>query len=164
MIGDGKQKVNSRNVHVHLLLRNSVCVCFVGYVFVKLFIGLVIMSVWKLFMTSNTVLKLFKKVPPQALLVRVKYKLLLNQNVVSGLCTQQDFCVSFDNPAVQKYIANLRLEFKTLKAEGDCCEGHKKRRLLEILPIINIIDERNALNENIASLKELTSGQNIVYV
>lgn len=122
------------------------------------------MNVWKLFTTSNTVLKLFKKVPPQALLVRVKYKLLLNRNVVSGLCTQQDFCVSFDNPAVQKYIENLRMEFKTLEAEDDCYEGHKKRRLLEILPIINIVEERNALNENLASLKELTSGQNIGYV
>jgi len=115
-------------------------------------------------MTSNTVLKLFKKVPPQALVVRVKYKLLLNRNVVSGLHTQQDFCVSFDNPAVQKYIENLRVEFKTLQADDDCYEGHKKRRLLEILPIINIIEERNALNENLASLKELTSGQNIEYV
>jgi hypothetical protein len=83
---------------------------------------------------------------------------------VSGLCTQQDSCVSIDNPAVQKYIENLRMEFKTLNAEGDCYEGHKKRRLLEILPIMNIIDERNALNENLASLKELTSGQNIVRV
>jgi tyrosine-protein phosphatase YwqE len=119
------------------------------------------MNVWKVFMTSNTVLKLFKKVPPQALLVRVKYKLLLNRKVVKGLCTQQDLCVSFDNPAVQKYIENLRMEFKTLKTENDCYEGHKKRRMLEILPIINIIEERNALNENLASLKELTSGQNI---
>lgn len=115
-------------------------------------------------MTSSTVFKMFKKVPPQALLVRVKYKLLLNRNVVSGLCTQQDFCVSFDNPAVQKYIENLRMEFKTLKAEDDCYEGHKKRRLLEILPVINIIDQRNALNENLASLQELTSGQTIGYV
>jgi len=122
------------------------------------------MNAWKLFMTSSTVFKMFKKVPPQALLVRVKYKLLLNRNVVSGLCTQQDFCVSFDNPAVQKYIENLRMEFKTLKAEDDCYEGHKKRRLLEILPVINIIDQRNALNENLASLQELTSGQTIGYV
>lgn len=109
-------------------------------------------------MTSNTVLKLFKKVPLQAVLVRVKYKHLLNRNMVSGLCTQQDFCVNFDNPAVQKYIENLRMEFKTLKAEDDCYEGQNKRRLLEILPIINIIEERNALKENLASLKELTSG------
>jgi hypothetical protein len=122
------------------------------------------MNVWKLFMTSNTVLKLYKKVPQQALLVRVKYKLLLNRNVVSGLCTQQDFCVSFDNPAVQKYIENLRMEFKTLKAEGGCCEERKKRRLFEIQPIINIIEERNTLTENLASLNELTSGQNKVYV
>lgn len=122
------------------------------------------MNVWKLLMTSNTSLKLFNKVPPQALFVRVKHKLLFNQNVVSGLCTQQEFRVSIDNPAVQKYIENLRMEFKTLNAEGDCYEGQKKRRLLEILPIINIIDERNALNENLASLKELTSGQNIVCV
>jgi hypothetical protein len=121
------------------------------------------MNVWKLLMTSNTGLKVFKKVPHQALFVRVKYKLLFNRNV-SGLCTQQDFRVSIDNPTVQKYIENLRMEFKTLKAEGDCYEGHKKRRLLEILPIINIIDERNELNENLASLTELTSGQNIVCV
>jgi hypothetical protein len=115
-------------------------------------------------MTSSTALRLFKKVPPQALLVRVRYKLILNRNVARGLCTQQDFCVSFDNPAVQKYIENLRMEFKTLTAEGDCYEERKKRRLLEIQPVINIIEERNALTENLASLKELTSGQNKVYV
>lgn len=114
-------------------------------------------------MINNTVSRLFKKVSPQALLVRVRYKLVLNQNV-SGLCTQQDFSVSFDSPAVQKYIKDLRMEFQTLKLESDCYEGGKKRRLLEIQPIIDIIEERNALTDNLASLKELTAGQNTVYV
>jgi hypothetical protein len=134
--------------------------CFVGYASVALLIViLTIMNVArKLFMKNNSVLKLFKQPPPQALLVCAKYKHLLNRNTVSGFCTQQDFCVSFDNPAVKNYLENLVMEFNTIQTEYDCYEGKNKRRFLEIQPVIDIIDERNALNENLASLKELTSG------
>lgn len=109
-------------------------------------------------MKSNSFLKLFKQPPPQGLLVCAKYKHLLNRNTVGGFCTQQDFCVSFDNPVVKNYLENLIVEFNTLQAEDGCYEGNKKRRLLEMQPVINIIEERNALTENLASLKELTSG------
>lgn len=50
------------------------------------------------------------------------------------------------------------MEFNTLQTEDDCYEGNKKRRLLEIQPVINVIEERNTLIENLTSLKELTSG------
>jgi len=109
-------------------------------------------------MKNNFVLKLFKKVAPQASLVCAEYKHLLARNVVNGFCTQQDLCVSFDNPAIKKYLENLINEFKALQTEDGCYEGNNKRRLLEIQPVINIIEERNTLNENLSSLKELTSG------
>lgn len=122
---------------------------------------LIIMNIaWRLCLKNMCVLKLFKQPPPppRALLVCAKYKHMLHQNAVSGFCTQQEFCVSFDNPAVKMYLENLIMEFNTLKTEDDCYEGNKKRRLLEIQPVINIIEERNALTENLTSLKELTSG------
>jgi hypothetical protein len=109
-------------------------------------------------MKNICIYKLFKQPLPQALLVCAKYKHLLNRNTVNGFCTQQNFCVSFDNPAIKNYLENLVMEFNTLQTEDDCYEGNKKRRLLEIQPVINVIEERNTLIENLTSLKELTSG------
>jgi hypothetical protein len=77
---------------------------------------------------------------------------------VSGFCTQQDFCVSFDDPAVQKYLEKLTMEFKTLQTEDDRYEGNKRRKLLEIQPVIDLLEERKAVIENLACLKELISG------
>lgn len=95
---------------------------------------------------------------PQAVHLCARYKNLLNRNLVSGFCTQQDFCVSFDDPAVQKYLGKLMLEFKTLQTEDDRYEGNKRRKLLEIQPVIDLLEERKAVIENLACLKELISG------
>ncbi|PNF16346.1 Peptide chain release factor 1-like, mitochondrial [Cryptotermes secundus] len=113
-------------------------------------------GVWKVCMKNNFVLKLFTQVSPQAVYLCARYKNLLNRNVVSGFCTQ-DFCVSFDDPAVQKYLGKLMMEFKTLQTEDDRYEGNKRRKLLEIQPVINLLEERKAVIENLACLKELTS-------
>jgi hypothetical protein len=107
---------------------------------------------------NNVVLKLFKQVSPQALQLCARYKHLINRNVRSGFCTRQDFCVTFDDPAVQKYLEKLLVEFKTLQTEDDRYEGNKRRRLFEIQPVIELLEERKAVIENIACLKELTSG------
>jgi hypothetical protein len=78
--------------------------------------------------------------------------------VRSGFCTQQDFCVTFEDPAVQKYLQKLLVEFKALQTDDDRYEGNKRRRLLEIQPVIDLFEERKAVIENIVCLKELTSG------
>lgn len=114
--------------------------------------------VWKVCMKTNLVLKLFTQVSPQALHLCARYKHLINRNVVcTGFCTQQNFCVSFDDPAVQKYLEKLVMEFKALQTEDDRYEGNKRRKLLEIQPVIDLLEERKAVIENLACLKELIS-------
>jgi hypothetical protein len=78
--------------------------------------------------------------------------------VLSGFCTQRDSCVRFDDPAVQKYIEKLLAEFKALQTEGDRYGGNKRRKLIEMQPVIELLEERKAVIENIACLKELSSG------
>jgi hypothetical protein len=62
------------------------------------------------------------------------------------------------DPAVQKYLEKLMMEFKALQTEDDRYEDSKRRKLLEIQPIIDLLEERKAVIENVACLKELISG------
>ncbi|PSN43069.1 Peptide chain release factor 1 [Blattella germanica] len=68
--------------------------------------------------------------------------------------------VTFDTPAVQNYLNKLINEYKTLQMGGTSYENTTKQRLEEIQPIINLIEERNTLCENLRTLKELIIADN----
>ena len=79
----------------------------------------------------------------------------LNQIVVQQYCTSS--IVSFETPAVKKYLSNLVDEYQALQAENESGESNNILRIQEIQPVINIINERNTLYENLRTLKELLS-------
>ncbi|KAJ4433730.1 hypothetical protein ANN_16041, partial [Periplaneta americana] len=97
-----------------------------------------------------------EKIPSYASLPCSKYeytvRTLRKCSIVREYSTDNN--INFESLAVQKYLEKILKEYETLKTES-YIESEKKERLLEIQPVIDIVEERKTITESLESLKEL---------